>query len=190
MVASLQYGEVRIEGAEMERRAGQVAGGLAALGVGEDDVVAIVLRNAPALFEITLACNQVGAYHCPVDWRFTVDELRYILQDSGACVLFIEADLVATLRAAIPETVRILAVTPEPLALQAYRTSGGTGEVPADVLRYEAWRNAQAPYTGPSHRPRGRFAYTSGTTGRPKGVRRLAQGLHPEQPRLLRDTVK
>src|SRR5207253_4313325 len=123
--------------------------------------------------------NLVGAYHCPVDWRFTVDELGYILQDSGACVLFIEADLVATLRAAIPDGVHVLAVTPEQLALQAYTTSRGTGEVPADVLRYEAWLNAQAAYSGPSRRPRGRFAYTSGTTGRPKGVRRLAQGLHP-----------
>src|SRR5207253_7704953 len=102
---------------------------------------------------------------------------------------FIEADLVATLRAAIPDGVHVLAVTPEQLALQAYTTSRGTGEVPADVLRYEAWLNAQAAYSGPSRRPRGRFAYTSGTTGRPKGVRRLAQGLHPEQPRLLRDTV-
>ncbi|KDP87421.1 long-chain fatty acid--CoA ligase [Cupriavidus sp. SK-3] len=190
MVASLQYGETRFDGAEIERRAAQVASGLAALGVGEDDVVAIVLRNAPALFEITLACNHVGAYHCPVDWRFTVDELGYILQDSGACVLFIEADLLATLHAAIPERVRVLAVTPEPLALQAYTTSRVTGEVPTDALRYGAWRSAQAAYSGPSRRPRGRFAYTSGTTGRPKGVRRLAQGLHPEQPRLLRDTVK
>ncbi len=190
MVASLQYGDVQIDGAEIERRAGQVAGGLAALGVGEDDVVAIVLRNAPALFEITLACNQVGAYHCPVDWRFTADELGYILQDSGACVLFIEADLVATLRAAMPQGMRILAVAPEPLAVQAYPGSHGADEVPADVLRYEAWRSAQAAYDGPPRRPRGRFAYTSGTTGRPKGVRRLPQGLHPEQPRLLRETVK
>ncbi|CAG9179805.1 Long-chain-fatty-acid--CoA ligase FadD13 [Cupriavidus laharis] len=190
MVASLQYGEARIEGAEIERRAGRVAGGLMALGVGEDDVVAIVLRNAPALFEITLACNRVGAYHCPVDWRFTVDELGYILEDSGACVLFMEADLVEVLRAAVPHGVRVVAVGPELLTLQAYEVSCDDVDVPEDVLRYERWRDAQAAYAGPARRPRGRFAYTSGTTGRPKGVRRLVQGLHPEQPRLLRETVE
>jgi long-chain acyl-CoA synthetase len=190
MVASLQYGKVQIDGLEMERRAGQVANGLAAMGIGEDDVVAILLRNSPALLEITLACNQIGAYHCPIDWRFTEDELGYILQDSGACVLFIESDLVATLHRAIPDGVRVIAVTPEAVALSAYHISPEISTAPVALLSYDAWRGAQAPYGGPFQRPRGRFAYTSGTTGRPKGVRRLAESQHPEQLRLLRDTVK
>lgn len=190
MVASLQYGEDRIDGAEIARRAGQVAGGLHALGVGEDDVVAIVLRNAPALFEITLGCNRVGAFHCPIDWRFKADELTYILRDSGARAVFIDADLLPHLQAAIPVGVHVIAVEPEPLALQVYRQITVSVALPEDVVAYAGWREQQPSYSGPERRPRGRFAYTSGTTGRPKGVRRIVEGLHPEQPRLLRETVK
>ncbi|HVL07923.1 MAG TPA: AMP-binding protein [Burkholderiaceae bacterium] len=188
MVAALQYGDERIEGEEITRRAVCVAGGLQAAGIGEDDVVALVLRNAPALFEITLACNRIGAFHCPVDWRFKVDELSYILQDSGARAVFIDADLLAALAPAIPAGVLVIAVEPAPLALQAYRNAASA--VSHGVPDYATWRDAQAPHAGPERRPRGRFAYTSGTTGKPKGVRRVAEGLHPEQPRLLRETVQ
>lgn len=193
MVAALQYGDERIEGAEIARRAACVASGLRSIGIGEDAVVALVMRNAPALFEITLACNRIGAFHCPIDWRFKVDELSYILHDSGARAVFIDADLLAALAPAIPLGVTVIAVEPAPLALRAYRNVASAAvHDPAapPVTHYAAWRDAQIPDTGPECRPRGRFAYTSGTTGKPKGVRRIAEGLHPEQPRLLRETVK
>ena len=55
------------------------AGGLAALGVGEDDSVALMLRNDFATFEVNMAAGQLGAYAVPINWHFTPEEAGYIL---------------------------------------------------------------------------------------------------------------
>jgi acyl-CoA synthetase (AMP-forming)/AMP-acid ligase II len=70
-------------------------GGLRALGVAEDDSVALMLRNDFATFEVNMAAGQLGAYAVPINWHFTSEEAGYILADSGAKVLVIHADLLA-----------------------------------------------------------------------------------------------
>jgi long-chain acyl-CoA synthetase len=71
-------------------------------------------------------------------------------------VLFIQPDLLAAIDGAVPPGVRVITVA----------------HVPDEIAEYDAWLAAQAPYAGPPRTPRGHMAYTSGTTGRPKGVRR------------------
>ena len=58
-----------------------------ALGVGEDDSVALMLRNDFATFEVNMAAGQLGAYAVPINWHFTPEEAGYILGDCGAKVL-------------------------------------------------------------------------------------------------------
>ena len=93
------------------------AGGLAALGVREDDSVALMLRNDFATFEVNMAAGQLGAYAVPINWHFTPEEAGYILGDCAAKVLVAHTDLLAQIAAGIPAGVKVLAVpTPDEIA--------------------------------------------------------------------------
>jgi long-chain acyl-CoA synthetase len=146
MPARLVFENETIAPAELEARAARLAGGLDREGVGEDDVVALFLRNEPAVLEAMLACRRLGAYHCPINWHFKADEAGYILRDSGAKVLLTREDLKAQL-GSLPPSLKVV----------------------PDV---SSWRDRQPEWTGEARQPRGNMPYTSGTTGRPKGVRR------------------
>jgi acyl-CoA synthetase (AMP-forming)/AMP-acid ligase II len=67
---------------EILANAARAAGGLRALGVAEDDSVALMLRNDFATFEVNMAAGQLGAYAVPINWHFTPEEAGYILADS------------------------------------------------------------------------------------------------------------
>ena len=150
MTAALAFGTAQINGAELEQRAALAAGGFERLGVREGDVVALLVRNSPSYLEAMLACRLLGAYHCPVNWHFKADEAGFILRDSGARLLVTDSELLAQIDGAVPEGVRIVGVE----------------------QRWQEWRDAQPAWRGTPRTPRGNMPYTSGTTGRPKGVRR------------------
>ena len=171
MTAALIAGNLARSGSEIDERAARLAGGLARLGIQDGDVVAAMLRNIPAFVDLIQACRIAGAYYCQINWHFKRDEAGYILADCGARVLIIQPDLLAEIGPAVPSGVQVIVVD--------------GSERAAD---YEAWLAAQAPYAGPSRTPRGHMAYTSGTTGRPKGVRRLP--LTAEQQALSAQVAK
>ena len=81
MTAGVTAGERFRSWAEIEANAARGAGGLAALGVREDDSVALMLRNDFATFEVNMAAGQLGAYAVPINWHFTPEEAGYILAD-------------------------------------------------------------------------------------------------------------
>lgn len=172
MTAAIACGALQRSGAETDARAARLAGGLARLGIEDGDVVAVMLRNVPAFVDVIQGCRLAGAYYCQINWHFKRDEAGYILADCGAKVLFIQPDLLAEVAAAVPSQVRVIIVGAD----------SGEGD------DFDAWLAAQAPYSGPPRTPRGHMAYTSGTTGRPKGVRRLP--LSPEQQALSAQVAK
>jgi long-chain acyl-CoA synthetase len=137
---ALVYGGAAVPRAELEARAARGAAALAAQGVGDGDVVAIMLYNRPEWLELMLACRRLGAYWCPINWHFKADEVRHILQDSGAKLLVAEPGLHSGERV---------------------------------IHDWAALRARHAPWDGPARAPRLVMFYTSGTSGRPKGVRRL-----------------
>ncbi|MGY8524563.1 acyl-CoA synthetase [Paracidovorax citrulli] len=177
MAADLWFQDLHRSGETLTARGSRLAGGLRALGVAEGDVVAVLMRNDAPYADVIHACRLAGCYYCPINWHFTADEVGYLLRDSGARVVIAHADLLPAVRAAVPEGVPVLAVGQE-----------GDG---GDALPYEAWLEAQAPYDGPRVAPRGHMAYTSGTTGRPKGVLREAVPLDrlDAQQAAMRDVV-
>lgn len=160
MTAELCFSGESVPGAVVDDRALRLAGGLARLGVDDGDVIAVMLRNSPEFIDAIVACRTAGCFYCPVNWHFKSEEVGYLLRDSGAKVLLIEDDLLAAIAAAIPPHVTVLVV-------------GDAAPFPS-ALQYEHWLAQQAPYDGPARTPRAHMAYTSGTTGKPKGVRRLA----------------
>ncbi|MEH6493943.1 AMP-binding protein [Halopseudomonas sp.] len=161
MTARLICGELDRSGDQVAQRALQLAGGLARLGVEDGDVIAVMLRNGPAFIDAIQCCQTAGCYYCPVNWHFKADEVAFLLQDSAAKVFLVEADLLDALAGAIPEGVVVL-------------VNGVEAGLTAGRLPYEPWLVEQAPYAGEPRTPRAHMAYTSGTTGRPKGVKRLA----------------
>jgi long-chain acyl-CoA synthetase len=156
VTAALRFGELERAPDLLLDRGRRLAGGLAALGLREGDVVAVLLRNDPVYVDVIHACRTGGFYYCPLNWHFTAHELGYILKDSGARAVIGHADLLAAASEALPDGAPVLAV-------------GGTL---AGAVDYEAWLAGQLHYAGPPVSPRGHMAYTSGTTGQPKGVRR------------------
>ncbi len=58
---------------EILANAARAARGLRALGVAEDDSVALMLRNDFATFEVNMAAGQLGAYAVQINWHFTPD---------------------------------------------------------------------------------------------------------------------
>src|SRR5580693_927063 len=111
-------GERRLEAAELHERIARVASGLESLGVGAGDGVAIYLRNDFPFFEASGAAGVLGAYAVAVNWHYTIEEARYLFEDSGAKVVVIHADLLAPVRSAIPPNVQVL-VVPVPPEVQA-----------------------------------------------------------------------
>jgi long-chain acyl-CoA synthetase len=152
MTAALVFADGETAPADLERRAARVAAGFERLGIAEGDVVALMFRNSPAFIEAMLACRMLGAYYCPINWHFKADEAGFILRDSGAKALALHAEFLPQIEAGLPQGLAV--VTAEP--------------------GWPAWRDAHAPWRGAPRTPRSNMPYTSGTTGRPKGVRRMA----------------
>ncbi|MCJ7437385.1 MAG: AMP-binding protein [Acidimicrobiia bacterium] len=153
-------GAVRTYG-EFDARTAGLAAALAGFGVGADDRVAVMLSNGFELFETWGAATRLGAAVLLVNWHLKADELAYILRDSGATILVAHADLGGFFRAALD-------LVPGCTALMV----GG----PADDSDYEAAIAAAAPTTDGIEGGveivglASPIFYTSGTTGRPKGV--------------------
>lgn len=166
MTARLVCADLERSGDEVARRALKLAGGLARLGVDDGDVIAVMLRNGPAFVDAILSCQTAGCFYCPINWHFKAAEVGFLLQDSGARVLLVEADLLEDIRGVTPEGLVVL-------------VNGSEGHTTTNEHGYESWLAKQSPYSGEPRTPRAHMAYTSGTTGRPKGVKRLAPA--PEQ---------
>ena len=84
MVATVIAGEHQRDGAAIDERVLRGVSALTRLGVGEGDVLAIMLRNEPAFLESMLIARFSGCYSCPINWHYKADEAGYILRDSGA----------------------------------------------------------------------------------------------------------
>jgi len=187
MTAGVTAGERFRSWADIQANAVRGAGGLAALGVREDDSVALMLRNDFQTFEVNMAASQLGAYAVPINWHFTPEEAGYILGDCAAKVLVAHTDLLTQIAPGIPAWVKVLAVpTPEEIAA-AYNVPVERRQAPAGIETWDAFVAQSVPNTQPAKAARGSMIYTSGTTGRPKGVRR--QPSSPEMQALMAQEV-
>ena len=168
-------------------RAARAAGALKALGVGEDDSIALLLRNDFELFEANMAASLLGAYAVPINWHFTGEEAGYILRDSGAKALVAHADLLAKVRDAVPSGVKVLAVETPPEIAAAYGVIAAQAKPPEGVTTWDEFLASARPHTAPPPASRGSMIYTSGTTGKPKGVRR--RPTPPEVQQSMMDQI-
>ncbi|MET0961418.1 MAG: AMP-binding protein [Noviherbaspirillum sp.] len=144
--------------AEIER----VLAGLQALQCAPGDTVAAMLRNSPQYVALVLACRRAGLYLASVNWHFKALEAQHILADSGARALFVDADLLEQVAGGIPDGLALVTVAGEAAAAAAPGAQ--------DWTTFGAGLPAMPARTGLVHSA---ITYTSGTTGKPKGVRRI-----------------
>ena len=140
--------------AQLNERANALARGLRRRDLNGGDGVALLCSNRPEFVEVFAASERAGFRLIPVSWHLTSDEIGYIIKDSGARAVIAGAEFAASM----PESVGGVGVR---LAI------GGDIE---GFERYEAVIAAE-DVTDVTDPVRGTtMLYTSGTTGRPKGV--------------------
>lgn len=137
---------------EVAARATRLAHVLAAQGVGRGDRVAYLGPNHPTALEALFATGLLGGAFVPLNTRLAAPELAYILRDSGAAALIWSPRL-----AGVVEELRVRAPVRYELAVDAYEDALSTVEPEPVDLPVEPGDTCM-------------IMYTSGTTGRPKGV--------------------
>jgi long-chain acyl-CoA synthetase len=173
MFPTLSFGDQEFSPEEMRVRSATAAGAMAAAGLREGDTIALMLRNEPALMDVMLAARQLGLYFTPLNWHFKSEEAAYIIRDCGAKALFAHSDLFQQIAEGVPADVPVFALRPHPLTITAYNIEEPATRIPHGTTDWAALVAAADPLATSATIPRGMVAYTSGTTGRPKGVRRF-----------------
>ena len=144
--------------AQFDDRVRRVAGALTERGVGRGDVVGFLDKNHPACVEVTLAAASLGAATTIINFRLAADEIDYVVNDSGAKVLFVGAEFADTVRSMadrLPGVSQIIEVKPE-------------GDDEYEQMLAAATPAGRSPQAHTDDTVV--VMYSSGTTGRPKGV--------------------
>lgn len=134
--------------AQLEDRANRGARLIRSLGIATGQTIAYWLPNCPEVFEVYWAGQRAGLYVTPIATALTGAEADYIVENSGA---------------------RLVVVSPEIAGLAALSRPAGVA-----IMTLEEWRAAlDAQPAGPiaDEAPGFHMVYSSGTTGRPKGIR-------------------
>jgi acetyl-CoA synthetase len=166
----------RVTYAELREMADRLAHGLRSLGVGPGDAVGIFLPMAPETIAATLACAKVGAVYLPIFSGYAADAVATRLADASAKVL-ITADGFPRRGKAIPmkEVADAAADRVPSVRHVVVWARSGRPDVPWNAARDVRWDELLAAQPGsfetePLDSEHPLFiAYTSGTTGRPKG---------------------
>ncbi len=142
---------------ELDDRSNQAARLLRARGLKAGDHIALLVENHPRFFEVCWGAQRAGIIYTAISTRLGADEIAYIVGDCGAKLMVCSAALAEPARAVLAKTPGV-----------AHRLMiGGT------IEGYESWEQALDRY--PAQRIADECAgadmlYSSGTTGRPKGV--------------------
>ena len=166
----IEDGELTLTYAELEARSNQAAHALRELGITTGDTIAVMLENCEQFFEVWWAAMRSGLYITPINWHLTSPEVAYVVTDCEAKAVVYTGRLGEILDRAIgsDSPVHLIAV----------------GATDLDrALDYQTLRDAQPPTRVEGETDGSPMFYSSGTTGRPKGIRRPLNGAHPSEGR-------
>ncbi|HLY54981.1 MAG TPA: AMP-binding protein, partial [Stellaceae bacterium] len=163
---------------ELETRSRRIAGWLRNRGLRQGDCVAILIGNSPVLFDVYWATQRAGLYLTPLNWHSTAEELAFIIDNCDARMLIAEGALAA-------------------LAGDAAGKVGGgleyriaiAGEIPGFASLDDELDRIPEDVALADERAGSVMIYSSGTTGRPKGIRRPLSGRSLDDPALVAATT-
>ncbi len=146
---------------ELNANANRLVRALRARGIGAGDSVSLVCGNRAEFAEVVAATNRMGVRLTPVNWHLTAGEIAYILDNSEARAVIADAAFAGAVGGAVEQA---------PAVEVRLAVGGAIGGFEAydDALAGEAGDDIDDPVLGRT------MLYTSGTTGRPKGVDRPA----------------
>jgi len=159
-----------ISSQELLRRVAGLADSLVQLGVKSGDRVGLLAPNCPEWHTADFAINGCGAITVPIYFNESPDRMSYILNHSGAQVVFI---------AGLAQLQRYMQIRAQLTQVQQVVVAGAGDALPAEFLRYETLIAAAGAAQIAAYRSRAALIqpeqlasiiYTSGTTGEPKGV--------------------
>jgi len=142
----------------IDRASNRVANGLLSEGIGSGDPVAILSHNSTAFFETFFATQKIGAPIVPINVRFDAGDVEHVLDDVEPAALVAQPDLLASLdrsREIVEEADLEVFLTDD----DSYRDFAELAEAAADPPGIAVDESTVDGYF-----------YTSGKTGRPKGV--------------------
>src|SRR6266568_3660197 len=156
--------------AELAREADRYGRGFQALGLVPGDTIATLLPNGVTALAAYFAAIETGLYIVPINWHQVAAEIGYILTDSGAGVFVADERFAGAAREAAD------------LAGIKHRFAAGAvpGFEPASRLGDDGTDARPSPRTHGAP-----MLYTSGTSGRPKGVRRPLTGMDPDDTAVM-----
>lgn len=159
---------IKVTYAQLEDRSLRLANWLRTKGFERGDTIALISDNDHRVFDIYWAAQRCGLYLTAINYRLKTDEVAYIIQNSGAKAIFVGGG--------VAESVQAWADVPT----LTHRISFD-GKLPGhDDLESLIYAS---PAERPEYEPRGAdMLYSSGTTGRPKGVRPTLPDRHVREP--------
>jgi long-chain acyl-CoA synthetase len=143
---------------QLDERSNQAAHLFRTLGLQRGDAIALLLENGPHFHEICFAAQRAGLFFTAMSTRLSVSEADYIVRDSGAKALIASAslrDVALALREKSPNLRAFLAVGGELPGFEPW-LQATKGQPTSPILDQSAGRD---------------MLYSSGTTGRPKGIK-------------------
>jgi long-chain acyl-CoA synthetase len=162
--------------AALSGRANQVVRALRAAGLQAGDAVALLCSNRPEFVEVNQATARSGLRLTPINWHVTPDEAAYVVADCGAKAFIADARFAAVAQVAIAEVKPAVCLS-----------------IGDDIPGFDDYETAIAPHDTddlPDPSLGTTMMYTSGTTGRPKGVHRETTGTMSERAmKQLRELV-
>jgi long-chain acyl-CoA synthetase len=157
---------------QLDDRSNQVAQYLCALGLRAGETIGLFLENGPRFLEICWGAHRAGLTYTAISFRATAEDAAYILNDSGARICLVSASkaaLVPELRQLSPKVDLWASVDGAIDAMASWEA--GTAAMPARRIADE--------------KAGGDMLYSSGTTGRPKGIKNALVGDSIETPPVL-----
>jgi long-chain acyl-CoA synthetase len=151
---------------ELDARSNQGAHLFRAAGIAEGEAIAIFMDNGPRYYEVLWAAQRSGLRFTCISSKLTAGEVEYIVKDSGAKALIVSASLAAVAREVVPAVPGVALWMTEGAEAPFESFETARAEMPATPIADESQGSA--------------MLYSSGTTGRPKGVRRA--GVASGQP--------
>ncbi|QSJ14939.1 fatty acid--CoA ligase [Nostoc sp. UHCC 0702] len=145
---------------QLHTQSNRVANALLEQGMKAKSRIAILAKDSLHSFEILFACAKINAVLVPINWRLAASEVSYILNDANVEILFVGSEFHSLVKSIKNE-------------INSVKTIIALEKVEQDWLNYNAWYQQHSdvqPHIIVEPNDVAVQMYTSGTTGRPKGV--------------------